>query len=635
VIIRITLLCLGLLIFPSVATAQNPSSTYLLELIEHADHKHLHEQRYWHLLLHYRQNFIGGYTSEVDDPGFFHSPEGKNDPQAELHATLAKFFSDDLVGRSKQVAQCAFIARFQWLRAHLQFDETRLPFHQCERYEQWVNELNPAAITLIFPAAFMNNPVSMFGHSFLRIDQQGQTEHTRILAYTINYAADVPPGAGLEFAFKGMLGGYQGFFSTIPYYIKVQEYRDIENRDIWEYRLNLSPEEIHRLLMHTWEMGNAYFDYYFFKENCAYHILSLLEVANPQFHLTDQFHFWTIPADTIRLLIQQKDVVQNVSYRPAGSTNLKRKRAALQPSEQFWLEQIIQDPSYAIAPDFLKLSQARQTFLLDLASDYLRYKSRTVSEQVDEYQTKNQSILLQRSQIRVPSPPFSVAPFSLSPEQGHETARMGVGIGWRNDELFEHIDLRAVYHDLLDPNPGYTPDSQVELGALSLRHYHGRNQFRIEQFTLVNVLSLAPIDSWFRSPSWKIRMEMNTVKTRSCDLCSNGHFNVGAGGALETHVFQREVFFLMGEADANVSGAYDENHRIGGGIWGGVMANVTDNWKWLASGGYLGYFLGHRSDDIQVSVGQRWTFAKNFAFRTTFTHHDRDNEILAVFHGYF
>ena len=130
-------------------------------------------------------------------------------------------------------------------------------------------------------------------------------------------------------------------------------------------------------------------------------------------------------------------------------------------------------------------------------------------------------------------------------------------------------------------------------------------------------------------------MEMNTVKTRSCDLCSNGHFNVGAGGALETHVFQREVFFLMGEADANVSGAYDENHRIGGGIWGGVMANVTDNWKWLASGGYLGYFLGHRSDDIQVSVGQRWTFAKNFAFRTTFTHHDRDNEILAVFHGYF
>ena len=632
---RITPFFLGLLLFPFIAAAQDSPSPYLLELLELADKKSLYQHRYWHLLLHYRQNLGGGYTSEVDDPGFFQSPEGKNDPQAELHATLEKFFSNELVGRSKQPAQCAFIARFQWLRAHLPFDETRLPFLQCERYEQWVNELNPASITLIFPAAFMNNPVSMFGHSFLRIDQQGQTEHTRILAYTINYAADVPPGAGLEFAFKGMFGGYQGFFSTIPYYMKVQEYRDIENRDIWEYRLNLSREDIHRLLRHTWEMGNAYFDYYFFKENCAYHILSLLEVANPKFHLTDQFHFWTIPADTIRLLIQQQGVVQDVSYRPAGSTKLKRKRASLPPSEQFWLHQIIHDPSQAQHSDFLQLPQARQTFLLDVASDYFRYKSRADPKLAHDYQTKNQTILLNRSKIRAPSIPILIEPFSLSPEQGHETARMGVGIGWRNGELFEHIDLRAVYHDLLDPDPGYTPDSQVVLGDLSLRHYHNRNQFRIEQFTLVNILSLAPIDSWFRSPSWKIRMEMNTVKTRSCDLCSNGHFNVGAGGALETHLLQREVFFLFGEADANVSGAYEKNHRIGGGISGGLATTITDNWKWLVSAGYLGYFFGQRSDDILVSIGQRWTFAKNFSIRTTFTHHDRDNELLAVFHGYF
>ncbi len=634
-IIRITLFCLGLFIYPFVAIAQDSPSTYLLELLELADKKNLHQQRYWRLLLHYRQNFLGEYTSEVDDPGFFQAQEGKTDPKAELRATLAKFFSAELVGRSQQVAQCAFIARFQWLREHLQFDETRLPFQTCERFENWLKELNPASITLIFPAAFMNNPVSMFGHSFLRIDQKGQTEHTRILAYTINYAAEVPPDVGIEFAFKGIFGGYQGFFSTIPYYIKVQEYRDIENRDIWEYRLNFTPEQIHRMLMHTWEMGNAYFDYYFFKENCAYHILSLLEVADPHFHLTNQFHFWTIPANTIRLLFQREGFVQDINYRPAGSTKLKRKRAAVPPSERFLLSQLTTDPSVARQTDFLQLPQARQIFLFDLASDYLRYKSRTDKKLADDYNTKNHSVLLNRSRIPVPSPPFGITPFTLSPEQGHETARMGVGVGWRNDELFEHIDLRAVYHDLLDPDPGYTPDSQIQLGALSLRHYHRRNQFRIEQFTLVNVLSLAPIDSWFLGPSWKIKFGMNTVKTRSCDLCSNGNLNVGAGGALETHVFQREVFFLFGEADANVSGAYDERHRVGGGVSAGVVANVTDNWKWLASGGYLGYVFGDRSDDVNIYVGQRWTFAKNLAFRTTFTHHDQDNELLAVLHGYF
>ena len=104
---------------------------------------------------------------------------------------------------------------------------------------------------------------------------------------------------------------------------------------------------------------------------------------------------------------------------------------------------------------------------------------------------------------------------------------------------------------------------------------------------------------------------------------------------VETHFLQREVFFLFGEFDANVSGAYEKNYRVGGGVSGGVMANVTDNWKWLISGGYLGYPLGDHSDDVHISVGQRFTLAKNFALRTTFTHHDRDNGVLAVFHGYF
>ncbi len=632
---RISLFLVGLLLLPLIAYPQDTSSTYLQDLLDAADKKNLHQHRYWQLLLHYRQNVLGGLTSEVDDPGFFNSQEGKTDPKAELQATLDQFFSPELVGRSKQVAQCAFKARFHWLRHHLQFDENRLPIQKCKRFENWVKELNPASMTLIFPSAFMNNPVSMFGHSFLRIDQQGQTEHTRILAYTINYAADVPPNAGVEFAFKGVLGGYKGFFSTIPYYIKVQEYRDIENRDIWEYRLNFSSEQIHRLLMHTWEMGNGYFDYFFFKENCAYHILSLLEIADPQLHLTDQFHFWTIPADTIRLIIQQEDFVRDISYRPAGSTNLKRKRATLEPTEVSSLHHLTQDPSFASTTEFLQIPQARQIFLLDLASDYLRYQSRMDKNLADEYQTKIQSVLLKRSQIQVPSPAFSTEPFTLSPDRGHETARMGIGIGWRNDELFEHIDIRAVYHDLLDPSPGYTPDSQVELGALSLRHYHRRNQFRIEQFTLVNVLSLAPMDSWFHRPSWKIQFGMNTVKSRSCDLCSNGYLNAGVGGAFETKIFQREVFFLFSEADVNVSGAYDEHHRIGGGLSGGIVANIIDNWKWLVSGGYLGYLFGDRSDDINISIGQRWTFAKNFSFRTVYTHHDRDNEVLAVFHGYF
>lgn len=618
-----------------VAPIQGATPPYLQELNEQAVRDKLHEQRYWHLLLHYQQSLFGGHTSEVDDPGFFLAENGKEDPEAELRATLSFFFSDELVGRSQQPAQCAFVARYHWLKEKLKFEEAKLPSHACERFHHWYDEFDAEFISMIFPSAFMGNPASMFGHTFLRVDPKGQTEQTRILAYTINYAAEVPPNPGIEYAYKGIFGGYKGFFSTIPYYMKVKEYGDIENRDIWEYHLNFSSDQIHRLLMHVWELGNAYFDYYFFKENCAYHILSLLEVADPNLHLTDQFHFATIPANTIRLLFRYKGLVKESVYRPARSTLLKRKRTVLEEQETSLLPKLLNDPHLTEQFEFRQLPRNRQIFLLDFASDVLRYKVATDQDKAQDYKAKNRSILVTRSQIKIPSPSFPVEPFSLSPEHGHNSLRVGGGVGWRNNNTFEEINFRGAYHDLLDPDPGYTQDAQIELLDLRLRHYHGRNQFRVERFTFANILSLAPIDSLFVSPSWKFNVGMDTVKTSSCDLCSNGNANAGIGGALETQMFQREVFFLFGEMDANISGGYKENHRVGGGVSGGVMATITPNWKWLMSAGYLYYPLGDRSHDIPISVGQRWTFAKNFAVRATFTHHDRDNEVLAVFHGYF
>lgn len=516
---------------PATASSTNP---YLQDLLNKALERKLENHRYWHLLLHYKPNLSGGWTSEVDDANFFLAQDGKINPQAELQATIKSFFSEMVRGKSQQTSQCAFIARFHWLNKELKFDVNQLPRFTCEKFDLWLTELNAQGISLIFPSAYMNNPASMFGHSFLRIDQKGQTEQTKLLAYTINYAAEVPPDAGLEFAYKGIFGGYKGFFSTIPYYMKVKEYSDIENRDTWEYQLNFSEAQTHRLLMHTWELGDAYFDYYFFKENCAYHILSLLEVADPVLHLTDQFRFSTIPVDTIRLLVRQEGLIKEISYRPARSTLLKRKLNMLKGKEVQLFSKLISDPHIAKQSEFLQLTQRGQIFLLDLASDVFRYKSATDKDKAEDYQARNRSILVTRSQIPLPSAPFHVEPFSLSPEHGHETLRVGVGAGWRNNEIFEEINIRAAYHDLLDPDQGYIQDAQIELGDLGLRHYHKRNHFRIERFTFANIISLAPIDSLFLSPSWKINIGMDTVKTSSCDLCSNGRVNAGAGGALET-----------------------------------------------------------------------------------------------------
>ncbi|MDE3040853.1 MAG: DUF4105 domain-containing protein [Nitrospirota bacterium] len=612
-----------------------PDNAYLVELINKGAQAKLASEREWHLLLHYRKNLFGGYTSEQDDPGFFMSPDGKTDPQAELDATLRQFFSEELVGRSRQPAQCAFIARYHWLRERLQFDDSRLPKLACERFDRWFNEFEAQSITLIFPSAFLNNPASMFGHTFLRIDQKGQTEQTRILAQTINFAAYVPPDAGIAYPIRGIFGGYSGYFSTYPYYMKVQEYRDFENRDIWEYRLNFSVYQITRLLMHAWELGNASFDYFFFKENCSYHLLALLDYADPTLHLTDEFVLWTVPADTVRLIASKPGLVTGIAYRPSRSNVIRRKRESLPAAERELAHRIGQDLGELTSPAFVRLDLTKQAFLLDLASDYLRYRVETTDFPPPEWKERNRAVLTARSHLRIPSEEFKVVPFAKQPELGHKTSRASVGAGWRNNDTFEEATVRAGYHDLLDPEVGYTPDAQIELASLTLRHYNRADQTRIERATLANVLSLTPIDSVFRAPSWKINVGMDTIRFGSCQLCSNGFMNGGIGAAVESHWLKREVFFAFAEAEANYSKAYDERHRVGGGSTVGMLTDLTDRWKLMATGSYLRYALGDKSDDFRWFIGSRYTLAQNWALRLEYNHRDHDNDVMFSVQAFF
>lgn len=615
--------------------ASGPSGRYLDELIARAAELSLAQERTWHLLLHYGKSVWGGYASEADDPGFFLSPEGHRDPWAELDATLTQFFSGELVGRSKQPAQCAFIARYHWLNEHLRFDPERLPPQRCVRFENWYAELNPDAITLIFASAFMNNPASMFGHTLLRVDQKEQTEHTRILAYTINYAADVPPDPGLMYAFYGIGGGYRGFFSTVPYYLKVQEYGDIENRDLWEYRLSFDRAQVRRLLMHAWELGNASFDYYFFKENCSYHLLSLLEVADPSLHLRDQFTFWTVPADTVRLLGRQPGLVADIVYRPARSSVIKRTRDALTAREQHWLGLILEHPEQAGSEDFGALPLRRRALVLDLASDYFLYRAATSPERRDAYKAKNRTVLVERSRLRVRSEAVPIPPFTSPPDTGHATSRVGLGIGWRNDELFEEVTIRPGYHDLLDPDAGYTPDAQIELLSARVRHYEDRDQTRLDGFTLASVVSLSPVDALFHPPSWKVSAGLQTLSNDRCGLCSEWNGNGGIGVAIESGWSGREVLFAFAEADANYSEGHEEHHRVGGGGTVGILATLGERWKVLGSATYLGYPLGDRSDDLRAFAGLRLTIRQNWAARFEFNHRDDDDQGVFSVQAFF
>ena len=316
-----------------------PDAAYAAELVQLARRLRLWEHRTWHVLLHYKPNAIWpGVTSEADGPGFFLAAEGQTSPQAELEATLAAFFTERTYPPADMTAQCTFPARHAWLAGALGFDPARLPVQDCPRFEKWRADVAAQSVSLIFSSYYLNNPASAFGHTLLRYNRTAETGGERLLDRALNYAADVPPDEnGVVFAWRGIFGGYLGFFSMMPYHLKVKEYNDIESRDLWEYRLQLSPAELDMMLRHTWEMGSTYFDYYFFDENCSYHLLSLLEAARPSLRLTEAYPVWTLPADTVKQLMAVDGLVAQIIFHPSRSSRYVHKATALSEVERTWM----------------------------------------------------------------------------------------------------------------------------------------------------------------------------------------------------------------------------------------------------------------------------------------------------------
>ena len=614
------------------------NSSYLATLLDHANSLGLADQREWLALLHYRPAVDGtGVVSDADDSRFFLTPTGKTNPHAELAATLRAFFNTDPVGGDPQPAQCAFIARYRWLKAALDFDDQRLPPQPCERFRHWFHELNAESVTLVFASAYLNNPASLFGHTLLRLDRRGQTESTRLLAYTINYAADDAGSRGLMYAIDGIAGGFRGQFDLQPYYKLVRTYGDLESRDIWEYRLNLRPSQLQHLLEHVWELRGIEFDYYFFRENCAWQLLTLLEVADPSLRLSEKFALWTLPADMIRLLDQQLELIGEVTARPSRGTAIRRRQQTLSANEWWLVRQLRNDPKITVTPAFTELAPERQALLLELALDQRQFQQANLLKKgmnvlPDEIAHQ---LLTARHQIAVTAAPVAIEPYATRPETGHASRRMGIGSGQRGGREFVELTARASTHDLLEPDAGYTPDAQIEVFSIAVRHYPDHGGLQLDRLTLLDITSLTPFDALAPRPAWRIHAGWEPVP-RAEDLDRSAfNLNGGLGLATETHWPWRTLWFALPELTLNLSRDFVSDYRAGWGITAGALLHAMANWKILAGASWLDYRLGEAGTAWRATVKQNLALGRDWALRMEWRYFEQTHEFTFGLHTYF
>ncbi len=188
---------------------------------------------------------------------------------------------------------------------------------------------------------------------------------------------------------------------------------------------------------------------------------------------------------------------------------------------------------------------------------------------------------------------------------------------------------------MLDPTSGYTPDAQIEVLALSVRHYHQRDRIRLNQLTLINAISLSPIEPLFFAPSWKGRVELSTLGRRSCRYCQNLTLNGGLGLSVQTSWIRREVYFLFTEVDVEASRGFTPKYRIGTGGTAGILVQFSSRWKALLSGTYARYPLGETGEEFRGSVSQEYTLRQNLALRCEYRYRRHDSEARLSLYAYF
>jgi hypothetical protein len=594
---------------PGAAQSEDPA------LLDRAEALGLARSPTWEALLHVVPRHFGlRRESEIPGGRFFLAEDGRTDPEAELEATLRALLHPEEPGDA--AAHCRFPARALWLARELGVPRERLGAAPCPALDEWRHGLAPQGITLIFPEAFMNNPASMFGHTLLRLDVADPKAPRNLLAYAIDFTANTGGDAGPVFLAKGTFGLYPGYFGLNPYYQKLELYGDWQNRDIWEYPLDLSPDEVEFVLLHLWELDDVAIPYYFFRQNCSYQLLRLLAVARPELRMRHGFPVGVIPVDTVRDVLAEIGVEGEVRYRPSPATELAVLLGTLSAEDRRLALGLARGEIEPEDPRVAGRSAEERGALLGAAYEALKYAF--LQDELGEEESRERSyrLLVARSRAARGGSPEVPRP-AVRPDEGHGTALLALGGGVEDDEGFVELRLRPSFHGILDPDAGFPGDSTIEVLDTRVRYFPSSGRVRLEELVLVELQSNTPRDDFFHPLSWGLDTGFRTRLFPEADGDLDRDLVWRTGGSVGlTYAPGRGplTVYLLADARLEVGSGFDHGWALGPGAELGLELSVPgDRWQGRLYGRGTRFVAGDRQTHLEAGIGQRLTLTRSTA----------------------
>ena len=510
----------------------------------------------WLKLLHYEKSG-GSFVSLVENDEFFISENGRYDHHLEFEKTVEQFNKLD------DVKKCEFPARFVYLKNKGLVSGS---LDACDEYQKFLDDVQPKSVTMLFTNAYMSNPSSLFGHTLFRIDTK--RKGTQLLAHGANFGADAGDEDGVLYVLKGLWGGYYGTFGIRPYYDVINLYNNIENRDIWEYELNFSDDELELFVAHVWEMRNAKIRYYFATKNCSYVLLLMLEAIKPELDLSDGFGFYVAPLDTLKKVDGVSGFIKSVNYRPSRQSKLNYRAEQMNKNQyEAFIDIIKQDKV-----DLSKLSDDEKSDVLETAYQYVQYRYVDGDLELKEYRRKSFKLLQERSKIANNKLFFEELKEGENPILAHEAGQISLGIGVRNGEPFQEIGFKPLYNTLMDNSFGLLKGAEINFLDTKVRHYDRDDKYVLNELNLIGIRSLSKANEMFSPFSYDINVGYKELFDATKDD-ESGAFVLDLGIGQSYSVTKNMMLYMMSVPNAVYGGGLHNNGYLGFGFKGGIYYN--------------------------------------------------------------
>lgn len=576
--------------FPNHVVLENQKS---LPHISDEQFKNLRESKEWRRLLYYKKTRFGSKSeSEVANPKFFISKNGRSNPEQELAVSLKAFFNLQVSKNSSSSKKsdlrtdnftpsniiddnhpiCQFPARFYWLNKKLHLNQMNLMSH-CKSLNEFMSRINGQSVSMVFSSYFISNPSSAFGHTFLKVNKSNDYE-LDLLNYGINYAATVDTKNTFFYIFKGLMGFFPGEFTAVPYHYKVREYNDYESRDLWEYKLNLTPEEILLLNLHIWELGKGWSWYYFFDKNCSYWAIRVLEAIKPDLDLTPRFgNTFVIPIETVKSLFSTSGLVTDVKFRPSLRQQLLTKVQKIKSSDFKEMNKVVDN----IEIEDTDYSKHTYNFLETSVLLYDFKNAKNLVHREDTYLKKKQPILNALSLMTTEKHPTPQVNIKNAPHKSHPPKRLS--LGYKNQNFKNtlqrsgvNLDFKAGFHEILDSSRGFNAHMGLNYFDFSFLIFNEQdensnsihqNKFILDSFNLISIDAFSPINRIESHMSWRLRAGIDSEQYLKDWSQKSAYLTYDSGWSKAFFENEDLLLFFLASNTLEANGRYEYSLRYG------------------------------------------------------------------------